>query len=113
MKLVLIFILIASSVFAQDAAVLNEGDIAPFSGILVKQERLETLVKAEKSNIVLRDLRATQDELIEYHKDTSRLYRKRLAEAKWDGFWSNTGYFVLGIVLTSVAFKVNSKIGEM
>ena len=113
MKLILLLIFLTNAAFAQNAAILNEGDNAPFSGILVKEERLETLVKAEKSNIVLRDLRATQDELIEYHKDTSRLYRKRLAEAKWDGFWSNTGYFVLGIVLTSVAFKVNSKIGEM
>lgn len=113
MKILILILLLTNVAFAQNASTLNKGDTAPFSGILVKKERLETLVKAEKSNIVLRDLRVTQDELIEYHKDTARLYRKRLAEAQWSGFWANTGYFVLGIVLTSVAFKVNSKIGEM
>lgn len=116
MKIILLMIMsitLISNSFAQNAIVLNKGDTAPFKGALVKSERLNTLVKAEKKNIVLEDLRITQDELIEYHKDNARLYRKRLAEAKFDSFWTNTGYFVLGVVLTGFAFKVNQKIGDL
>ena len=99
--------------FAQNAVTLNKGDTAPFKGALVAPERLDKLVKAEKSNIVLKDLRITQDEIIEYHKDQSRRYRKRLSEAKFDSFISNTGYFLLGVVLTGFAFKLSGKIGDI
>lgn len=113
MKILLIFLLSINLVFAQNAVKLNKGDTANFDGILVKQERLDKLVKAEKKNIVLEDLRITQDELIDYHRDSARLYRKRLAEAKFNSFWTNTGYFVLGVVLTGLTFKINQKIGDL
>lgn len=113
MKILLIFLLSINLVFAQNAVVLNKGDSAPFKGALVKPERLNSLVKAEKKNIVLQDLRLTQDELIEYHKDTARKYRTRLAEEKFNSFWTNTGYFVLGVIITGFAFKAADKIGDI
>lgn len=113
MKLLMIFLITINSAFAQNAVTLNKGDIAPFKGALVAPERLDKLVKAEKSNIVLKDLRITQDEIIEYHKDQSRRYRKRLSEAKFDAFMTNTGYFVLGVILTGFAFKLSGKIGDI
>jgi hypothetical protein len=113
MKILLILLLSINLCFAQNAVKLNKASLAPFTGILVKKERLDTLVKAEKKNLVLEDLRLTQDELIDYHKNSARVYRKRLAEAKFNSFWANTGYFVLGVVLTGFAFKVNQKIGDL
>ena len=113
LMITLIISITINSVFAQNAVKLDKGEKAPFSGALVVEETLDELVKAKKSNIVLKDLRITQDEIIEYHKDQARTYRKKLSQAKWDGFWSNTGYFILGVVLTGFAFKVNQKIGDI
>lgn len=116
MRKILLMIMLTtliSNSFAQNAVVLNKGDIAPFTGALVKSEKLDDLVKAERKNIVLEDLRLTQDELIEYHKDTARKYRTRLAEEKFNSFWTNTGYFVLGVIITGFAFKAADKIGDI
>ena len=113
MKMLILTLFLINSAFAQNSVPLNEGDIAPFSGHLVKKERIEKLIKAEKSNIVLKDLGIAQDELIEYHKQDARLQRNKLSEAKFKSFWVSTGYFVLGVLVTGFAFKVNQKIGDI
>jgi hypothetical protein len=116
MKIILLMIILITSInsaFAQNAVKLNKGEVAPFTGALVKEERLDKLVKAEKSNIVLKDLRIAQDELIEYHKTDARKQREKLSDAKFEAFWTNAGYFVLGAVLTGLTFKLNQKIGDL
>ena len=92
---------------------LEKGQVAPYTGALIGPERLDKLVKAEKKVIVLQDLRLTQDELIEYHRDSSRRYRKELSEQKFNSFLTNTGYFVLGVFITGFAFKSAEKIRGM
>ncbi len=111
--LILIMLLLSNTVFAQNSTVLNEGDIAPYKGVLLTPERAEKAVKAEKANIVLKDLRVAHMELIRYHKDDAKLSRKRLSEAEFDSNLKSIGMFVLGVVLTGFAFKVNQKIGEI
>ena len=111
--LMMIMLLLSNTVFAQNSTVLYEGDTAPYDGLLLTHERAEKAVKAEKANIVLKDLRISHMELISYHKSDAKLSRKRLSEAKFDSFLANMGYFVLGVVLTGFAFKVNQKIGDI
>ena len=106
----LIMLTISTNSFAQNAVLLEKDQKAPFSGTLVKNERLDKLVKAEKKNIVLSDLRIAQDELIDYHKADAKRQRKRLSEAKFEAFWTNAGYFLLGCVLTSVSFKIAQEV---
>lgn len=113
MKIILILIFLTNSAFAQNATTLNKGDTAPFSGVLLTKERAEKAMKAEKSNIVLKDLRIAQEELTEYHRQDARIQRRKLSEAKFNGFMSNTLYFVVGVLVTGFAFKVNQKIGEI
>ena len=116
MKKILLTITLIISInnsYCVNAISLNKGETAPFSGALVKPERLDSLVKAEKKNIVLKDLGLVKDELIEYHKDSAKKYRKKLAEEKFNSFWTNTGYFLLGIILGSVAVKTSEKIGNI
>lgn len=113
MRLLLIFIISINTCFAQDAVTLNKGDIAPFKGTLVKKERVEKLIKAEKKVIVLSDLRLAQEELIDYHKTDARRQREKLSKAKFDSNLKAVGYFVLGAVLTSLTFKINQKIGDI
>ena len=110
---ILLFILLINSAFAQNSVTLKKGQVAQFDGHLVKKERLEKLVKAEKSNVVLKDLGVAQDELIEYHKHDARVQRRKLSEAKFGAYMTNIGAFVVGVLVTSFAFKVNQKIGEI
>jgi len=113
MRYLLITLLLINSAFAQNATKLNEGETAPFSGILVKSERLDKLVKEERSNIVLRDLGIAKDELIEFHKQDARTQRNKLSKAEFKSFWVSSGYFLVGVLVTGFAFKVNQKIGDM
>lgn len=113
MKLIILVILITNLTFAQNSAIVKKGDTVPFSGILLTEERAEEAVKAEKKVVTLEQLAEAQKALTEFHKDEASVARRRLSEAKWDGFWSNTVYFVLGVVITGFAFKVNQKIGDI
>lgn len=111
--IILITLILSNSVFAQNSAPIKKGDKAPFSGIILTKERAEKALKAEKANIVLKDLRIAQDDLIDYHKADAKKQRERLSEAKFDSFLSNTGYFILGAVLTALTFKINEKVGDL
>ncbi len=115
MKKILLVIMLITSInsHSQNAVLIEEGEPAQFTGTLIKNERLDKLVKAEKSNIVLKDLRLSQEELIKYHKEDAKLQRRKLSEAKFDSWISNAGFFALGVILTGFAFKVNQKIGDL
>jgi hypothetical protein len=92
---------------------LSEGQEAPFNGFLITPERTERLVKAERQNVTLRELKIAQEDLVKFHKGQSKAYQKRLQEAKFDSVLSNSGYFLLGVVLTGIAFKSANIIGGM
>ena len=113
MKLILLVMLISSSAFAQNAVKLDKDQVAPFAGVLVTEEKIVELDKAKRSNILLRELGVTKDAIIEYYKDDAALQRRRLSTAKFNSFLANTGYFVMGVVLASIAFKINKEIGEI
>ena len=113
MKYLLIFIFMVNTAFAQNATLLNKGDSAPFKGVLLTSERAEKAMKAEKANIVLKDLQVAQEELTEYHRQAARIARTELSKAQFSGFWANTGFFALGVILTGFAFKVNQKISDL
>lgn len=106
----LTMLIISINSFAQNAILLEKDQKAPFSGTLVKNERLDKLIKAEKRELVLKDLGLAKDELIEYHKKDAQTQRKKLREAKFDSFISNVGYFLVGCILTSVSFKIAQEV---
>jgi hypothetical protein len=99
-------LIISINSFAQNAVLLEKNQSAPFSGTLVTNKRIDKLIKAEKRELVLRDLGLAKDELIDYHKKDAQTQRKKLREAKFDSFVSNTGYFILGCILTSISFRI-------
>jgi len=113
MKLLLVLIFITNTAFAQDSIIIQEGDIAEFTGILMSRDRATKALRAEKANLVLKDLQVAQEELTEYHRVAARTARAELSNAQFSGFWANTGYFALGVILTGFAFKVNQKIGDI
>ena len=113
-KILAIFLtlLFCTSTFAQ-STILQKGQIAPYTGILLTEERAEKAVKAEKSNIVLRDLGMAQEELTEYHRDAARVARTELTKSQVKGYIHVIGAFILGVVVTGFAAKMNNKIQEI
>ncbi len=114
-KLILIVLSIGliNSSFAQNAVSLNKGAVTPFKGVLITEEKAIELDKAKRSNIVLKDLRISQKELTEYHRQDARVQRRKLSEAKFKSYMGNIGMFVLGVILTGFTFKLNQKIGDI
>lgn len=111
--IIILVILLNNLTFAQNSVIIKEGDTAPFSGILLTEERAEEAVKAEKKVVTLEQLAEAQKELTQFHMDDASEARKRLSRAKWNGFLVNTGYFLLGAILASVAFRVNKEVGSL
>lgn len=112
-KFLLMILLIISTISnAQEAVFLKKDQVVPFDGILMTKERAEVAMKAEKSNIVLKDLSLSQESLINYYKKDSEFQREELSKAKFKSHIYNIGYFILGVVITSYAFKIQNNINN-
>lgn len=110
MKILLILILAINTAFA---GVIKKGEVAPYTGVLLTKERAEIAMKAERSNIVLKDLQIAQEELTEYHRDAARVARVELTKSQVKGYIHVIGAFILGVVVTGFAAKMNNKIQEI
>lgn len=113
LKILIIIVLLTNSAFAQNAVKLNAGETAEFSGILVNEDKMKELIKSDKLVPLLETKLDLQKDLVTFHHEDAMLQRKKLSEAKFGAFWTNTGYFILGAVLTAVTFKINDKIGDI
>ena len=112
MKIILILLLTINSAFAKSVTI-KKGEVATFSGHLITSDVAEEAAKNKLKVIKLEDLRIAQDELIEYHEGVAKDTRKKLSEAKFESYMTNIGMFALGCILTSLAFKMNQKIGDL
>jgi len=110
---IILTLLLTTSAFAQNSVILDKGEAAPFSGILLTEDRAEKAVKAEKTVITLKALGVAQDALIDYHEQDATLTRRKLSEAKFNSYLNVLGAFVVGVLVTSLAFKATQKIGDM
>jgi hypothetical protein len=108
--------------YAQDAVILNKGQSAPFTGILMTEDMAKDL----KSKVIELDyekvINASQTRQIDLYKaqlvtvesqatlwrDTSLKLSKELTDTKDHSMWKSVGGFVVGAVLTTaIAFAVN------
>ena len=110
MKIILILILTINTAFAQNSITLNKGEIAPFSGHLVKSEKLKELIKSDKQVPLLKAKFELQEDLIQYHKDNTREIRSELSKSELKGNLKMIGSFFVGVLVTGFAFKVNQEI---
>jgi hypothetical protein len=113
MKKMILMMFLITSITSSFAGTIQKGEAAPFTGILLTKERAEVAMKAEKSNIVLRDLGMAQEELTEYHRDAARVARTELTKSQVKGYIHVIGAFILGVVVTGFAAKMNNKIQEI
>lgn len=104
-KMWIILILTTSFSNAQTSTLLTKGTPAPFSGTLIRNERVNELVKAEKRNILLEELSIKQDQRVEIYRTEASRLETQLARAQFKSFWTNVGFFALGVVVTGVAAK--------
>ena len=101
----LLMLLITTNSFAQDAIALNKGDIVPFSGNLIKTEKLQEFFKSHQKLPLVEaklELEAQRNSL---YKDRLRDTEKQLSRANLKGNLGTIGGFILGVVITSVAAK--------
>lgn len=113
MWVVFIFSINPSRSRAEDMVVIKEGDTAPMDGILVSSERMKQfrqtnedykLLKLE--NLKLKDLSEINDQRIVLYKDHVKQVTDDLSRSERRRFWTNVGYFALGVVVTGFAAKV-------
>jgi hypothetical protein len=87
----------------QPVKVIKEGEPAKHDGFLVKPEQMKKFRKIDQDNITLQDLRVVQDKRIEFYKKEVEKVQDELSSQKTKTFWSNAGYFFLGVLTTSIA----------
>lgn len=98
--------------FAQTVK-LEKGEVAPNDGFLITQEVAEEAAKNKLRVIKLEDLKLAQEDLLNFHKADAKTQRKKLSEAKFDSYMNVLGAFVLGVLVTGFAAKMNQKIGDL
>ncbi len=105
-------ILLTNSIFAQTLK-LQEGEKAPYTGFLLTEKSAEEAAKNKLRVTTLEAMNMTNEQLIEYHQGVAIDSRKKLSEAKYDSYMNVVGAFVLGVLVTGFAAKMNQKIGDM
>ena len=111
-KLLLAITLIISIVnisFAQNATKLNEGNSAPFSGVLLKESTFNDLVRADKKVITLEEINKLSDEEIDRLKGDNKALQDEITTSKFTNSIKVYGAFLLGLGTSILAFKTLEK----
>jgi hypothetical protein len=105
--------------WADDMVILKEGDTAPMDGILVSGERMKEFRKTNEDykllkleNLKLKDLGVIHEQRIDLYKDQVKRVTEDLSSSERRRFWTNLGYFALGVVVTGFAAKVAIEAGR-
>lgn len=108
--IMILLITLINNTFAQNAVTINKGEPASFTGILVKPERMEELIKSDKKILLLEAKFEAQDELIDYHRVTAKEARGKLLEEQIKGNMKGIYGFLTGVLVMSIAFKVSQEV---
>lgn len=111
MKTIIISLLLATQLLAGENAVkLSAGDISPFDGYLIKEDRVIELDKAERKVPLLEAKIRLQNDLVEFHRDEAGKARRNLSKERWEGNLKGVYGFLIGIVAMSITFKLTEEI---
>lgn len=101
------------SCFGQKSEVLIKGMKAPFDGVLSDQDQMREYRKVNeqkellgKENLKLKDLAAVQDQRIALYQEEIKVVKEDYRSLERRTFWTNVGYFALGVIVTGFAAKV-------
>ena len=102
-----------------DLVKLEEGDKAPFTGALVSPERLnefrqidETNRLLEKKILTMRDLGVVMESRVDLNKKLAEEYKIEYTKSESKRSMTNLGHFLLGIAITTLAFKIAQEAQE-
>jgi len=110
LKLLLLLFISSSFVYSNDAVLLKKGNEAPFTGVLVSEQRLDRLVTAEKSNLTLKDLRLIDGDIIKYQNDQIKQLNSEITKKEWSSIGQSLLMFILGVTTTiTVVNNVHSR----
>lgn len=91
---------------------LTSGQAAPCTGWLVSEPKMQEILKDGESLDLHKKLQLQQEHLrkldlqeIEFYKLQSKENVKALNKSETQKFWSNIGFFALGVVMTGIAAK--------
>ncbi len=113
LTLMMLLIALTNNVFAQSAVRIDKGEAAKFKGVLITEEKAIQLDKAQRSNLVLKDLQIAQEDIIKYHREDAKVARTELSRAKFSSFWGNVGSFALGVLVTSVSLSISQELRNL
>ena len=106
MKLLsILLLLISSSCFGQDVIRLDKDQVAPFSGNLIKVERLAEFYKSHKTLPLVEANLSLERQRIELYRDRLRKTESELTRAKTKAYLGTAGGFLLGVLITGFAAK--------
>lgn len=107
-----LLLIISECAVGQTLLKLNKDEPAPFTGVLVDQEQMkefraiDTRLKLmERQNDSLKELNLRLEDRIVYYRKEAGAREAELTRVKFKSFWTNVGYFALGVIITSVAAK--------
>lgn len=103
--MLILLLMLSTTISAQDAIRLDKGQTAPFSGNLIKTEKLEQFYKSHKKLPLVEANLSLEMQRIDLYKDRLKITEKELTRAKTKGYFATLGGFLLGVVITSVAAK--------
>lgn len=103
--------------YSQDIVILEKDQKAPYKGALVPPKKLDEMRQNDeqrkiliKQNITLKELNVVLNDRVELNKDLAEDYRVQVSKAESRRYWSNIGNFLLGVLATSLAFRVTQEV---
>lgn len=101
MKYLLLFTLCINVCFAQDAVPIKKGDKSPISGVVITEDLAKKLDKDARLVIEYKELGRLNKELIERQEDQIKI----LEQKQSINTFKNIGYFILGVLTTSLVVR--------
>lgn len=96
----------------RNASKLESGAVAPCSGWLFSPsytqetaKNIELIQNKEQQIQALGKLQVLTESEVEFYKVRSQNLAKEYSKAENKAFWSNLGFFALGVVITGIAAK--------
>ena len=104
--------LMSFNLIAGEMVVLKKGQPAPFDGIISDAKQMKEFRQLKENNknlkkvkLKLEDLAYVRDRKIKFFEQESDQYRTSLRRTQFRSFWSNIGYFTLGVIVSGLASK--------
>jgi hypothetical protein len=94
----LLLLLLSVNIYAQDVVAIKQGEVAKFSGNLIKTERLVQYFKDSKK-LPLMEMK------VDLYKTRLKQTERELSKANFKSYIGTVGGFVLGVVITGIAAK--------